>query len=87
MVGMCAWIFDVALAAVLNGGRFDVGWYAGRAYGLAASSFVLVVLLLENGLLYGRLVAAHEREQAERRLVEKKTVELMEVNKELDAFS
>ena len=87
MVGMCAWIFDVALAAVLNGGRFDVGWYAGRAYGLAASSFVLVVLLLENGILYARLVAAHEREQAERRLVEQKTVELMELNKELDAFS
>jgi len=87
MVGMCAWIFDVALAAVLNGGRFDVGWYAGRAYGLAASSFVLVVLLLENGILYARLVAAHEREQAERRLVERKTIELMELNKELDAFS
>jgi signal transduction histidine kinase len=87
MVGMCAWIFDVALAAVLNAGRFDVGWYAGRAYGLAASSFVLVVLLLENGILYARLVTAHERELAERRLVEKKTVELMELNKELDAFS
>jgi signal transduction histidine kinase len=87
MVVMCAWIFDVALAAVLNGGRFDLGWYSGRIYGLAASSFVLVVLLLENGILYARLVAAHEREQAERRLVEKKTVELMELNKELDAFS
>lgn len=31
MVVMCAWIFDVALAAVLNAGRFDLGWYAGRA--------------------------------------------------------
>jgi signal transduction histidine kinase len=87
MVVMCAWIFDVALAAVLNAGRYDVGWYAGRIYGLAASALVLVVLLLENGILYARLVAAHEREQAERSLVEKKTVELMELNKELDAFS
>lgn len=87
MVVMCAWILDVALAAVLNAGRFDLGWYAGRAYGLLASSFVLVVLLLENGVLYARLAAAHERERAERRLVEKKTVELMEVNRELDAFS
>ena len=36
MVVMCVWIFDVALASVLNHGRFDVGWYAGRVYGLLA---------------------------------------------------
>ena len=87
MVVTIAWVFDVALAAVLNAGRFDLGWYAGRAYGLLASTFVLVVLLLENGVLYARLVEAHARERADRRLVEKKTVELMELNKELDAFS
>ena len=45
MVVMCAWIFDVALAALLNSGRFDVGFYAGRIYGLFASTFVLVVLI------------------------------------------
>jgi len=55
MVVMCAWIFDIALSAVLNQGRFDVGFYAGRISGLLASSFVLVVLLFENGMLYGRL--------------------------------
>ena len=37
MVVMCAWIFDIALSAVLNVGRFDVGFYAGRIYGLMAS--------------------------------------------------
>ena len=63
MVVMCAWLFDVGLSAVFNAGRFDLGFYAGRLYGLAASAFVLGVLLLENGALHGRLalqVSRHE---------------------------
>ena len=67
MVVMCAWIFDIGLAVVLNAGRFDLGFYAGRIYGLLAASFVLGVLLLENGMLYARLVQTHERERHERR--------------------
>ena len=61
MVVMGTWIFDIALAAVLNAGRYDLGWYAGRVYGLLAGSFVLLVLLLENSLLYGRLAQTHAR--------------------------
>lgn len=87
MVVMCAWIFDIALAAVLNAGRFDLGFYAGRIYGLLATSFVLLVLLLENGILYARLVEAHASERRERRLVQQRTTELAAVNKELEAFS
>jgi HD-GYP domain-containing protein (c-di-GMP phosphodiesterase class II) len=64
MVVMVVWIFEVALAAVFNAGRYDVGWYVGRIYGLLAGSFVLGVLLLENGLLYARLVKSHENERA-----------------------
>ena len=64
MVVMMVWIFEVALAGVFNGGRYDLGWYAGRVYGLLAGCFVLGVLLLENGLLYARLVRAHENERA-----------------------
>lgn len=45
MVVMCAWICDIALAALLNSGRFDVGFYAGRIYGLVSSTFVLLVLI------------------------------------------
>jgi two-component system sensor histidine kinase/response regulator len=55
MVVMCAWIFDIALAAVLNAGRFDLGFYAGRFYGLLAASFVLVILLIEAARLYSEL--------------------------------
>jgi len=61
MVVMWAWIFDIALSAVLNAGRFDVGFYAGRIYGLMASGLVLLMLLLENSALYARLVEAHDK--------------------------
>src|SRR5436309_2479318 len=80
MVVMCAWIFDIALSAVLNAGRFDLGFYAGRIYGLLAASFVLIVLLLENSVLYARLVETHESER-------RKTAELLAANRDLDAFS
>src|SRR5712671_1211953 len=80
MVVMCAWIFDIALSAVLDAGRIDLGFYAGRIYGLLAASFVLIVLLLENSVLYARLVEAHENER-------RKTAELLAANKDLDAFS
>jgi len=63
MAVMCAWLFDIGLAAVFNAGRFDLGFYAGRIYGLAAASVVLVILLLENGALHAGLAAAHERDR------------------------
>jgi signal transduction histidine kinase len=61
MVVMCAWIFDIALSAVFNAGRFDLGFYAGRVYGLLTSVFVLFGLLLENSALYRRLAESHQR--------------------------
>jgi signal transduction histidine kinase/CheY-like chemotaxis protein len=78
MVSTCAWIFDIALSAMLNAGRFDIGFYAGRVFGLIASTFVLIVLLIENGRLYARMVRAREREQAEHQ-------DLIALNKDLEA--
>ena len=63
MVVMCAWLCDIALSAVLNAGRFDLGFYFGRVHGLLSASFVLVVLLLENGILYTKLVKANDSER------------------------
>jgi len=75
---LCAWLFDVALSAVLNGGRFDLGFYAGRVYGLLAASFVLGRLLLENGVLHARLMNAHAQERS-------RGNELRQLSRELQA--
>ncbi len=64
IVTMCAWLFDVALSAMLNGGRYDLGFYAGRIYGLLAASFVLVMLLHESGKLYLQLHTLRENDRA-----------------------
>jgi len=84
MVVMCAWLCDIALSAVLNGGRFDLGFYAGRIYGLLAATFVLLVLLVETGVLYGQLARwfaierqGHLREMEERRLIFETSVDLI----------
>lgn len=70
MVVMCVWACDIALSSILNAGRYDLGFYAGRAYGLLAASFILIVLLLENSTLHFHLVEAHERERIKNRDLE-----------------
>ena len=87
MVVLSAWIFDIGLSVVFNAGRFDLGFYAGRVYGLLSASFVLMVLLTENGTLYARLAIAHAGEQRERKRVQQQSVELAALNQELEAFS
>jgi PAS domain S-box-containing protein len=72
MVALCAWLFDIALSAMVNVARFDLGFYLGRIYGLCAASLVLAVLLFDNVALQAQLSrllkmlrrqAASEREQ------------------------
>jgi PAS domain S-box-containing protein len=70
MVVLCAWLFDIALSAIVNEARFDLGFYAGRIYGLGAASFVLAVLLLDNVGLQAqmaRLLGILRREAAAER--------------------
>ena len=59
MVVMVAWIFDIGLSAVLNGGRYDLGFYAGRLYSMIAATVVLIALLVEGAKLHSRVVQAH----------------------------
>ena len=66
MVVLCTWIFDVGLSAVFNHGRFDLGFYVGRTFGLLSSIFVLTVLLLEFGAMYMRLTQSLSAEHQER---------------------
>jgi signal transduction histidine kinase len=55
MVVLCALVFGIALSMVINTGRFDVGFYAGRLYVLFAASVVPIVFLVEAARVYGRL--------------------------------
>jgi signal transduction histidine kinase/ActR/RegA family two-component response regulator len=59
-VVMCAWVFDIALSAVFNGGRYDLGFYLGRGYGLLAASFVLIVVLFQTSGLFSQLAEKSE---------------------------
>jgi two-component system sensor histidine kinase UhpB len=76
LVVIFAWSCDIAQAAVFNAGRFSLGWYTGRAYGLAASSFLLAVLILESGRLHRRIAEAHAAEHAQRHLAERRSAQL-----------
>ena len=61
MTVLAAWTFAIALSAVFNAGRYDLGFYAGRSYGFLATSLLLVGLLLETTRLYGRSAAEAAR--------------------------
>jgi signal transduction histidine kinase len=78
MVVMCAWLFDIALAGMLNAARYDLGFYAGRVYGLLAASFVLMVLLVENGKLYFALDRQNRSLEA---IVRERTDQLLQSEK------
>ena len=55
MVVMSVWLFDIALSAILNVARFDVGFYLGRLFGLCAASLVLIILLVDHVGLQAKL--------------------------------
>jgi hypothetical protein len=64
MLVMWIWLFDIALAAVIGSKRFDLGFYAGRVFGLIAAGFLLVTLLIELARTYaGALGAAASAQQ------------------------
>src|SRR5712671_4004113 len=70
------WLMNVALAAILEmalgaifvGGRFSLGFYAGRLFSLLTSTIVLVVLLVETTRLYANV--ARSQQGKIRRLVD-----------------
>ena len=49
------WLCDITPGTIVGSSRFDLGWYAGRLFGLLAASFVLCSLLVEANKLYARL--------------------------------
>jgi hypothetical protein len=64
MLVMWIWLFDIALSAVIGSNRFDLGFYAGRVFGLIAASFLLVTLVVQMAHMHaGALGAAASAEQ------------------------
>jgi len=90
IVVMVAWLADIGLSAVFNAGRFDLGFYGGRVYGLLAASFVLAAILIEAGGLYRRLAAATAQLEGDARelglRVQQGTEELARTNRQLNAI-
>jgi hypothetical protein len=73
MLVMWVWLFDIALSAVIGSTRFDLGFYAGRIFGLIAASFLLVTLVVEMAQMYaGALRAAARAELQVRELGRKR---------------
>ncbi|HEY9063645.1 MAG TPA: ATP-binding protein [Burkholderiaceae bacterium] len=68
-VSLVATACEIALVAIFNAGRWDLGFYAGRLYALMASLSVLTVLLLEQTQLLADLAQARAdiRNEAARR--------------------
>ena len=65
VVMLCCTFFEIALVAIVNAGRYDLGFYAGRVYATVASSVVLVMLLGEHCKIYRELAAAQETARSE----------------------
>jgi len=55
MVVIFNWALGIGLSAVINTGRFDIGFEAGRLYGLLAASVGPVVMLAEASCVSTRL--------------------------------
>jgi signal transduction histidine kinase len=67
MLALVAMISELLLSNTLNSMRFSLGYYAGRAFSLSTSMFVLVLLLEETIKLYARLAHANVLLERERR--------------------
>ena len=80
-VVMGAWLLDILLSALLVSGRFQVGFYVGRLYGLLAASFLLVILLLETLEFYGRLVRAFAAANAQADKLRRSETALLQAQK------
>jgi len=66
MVVCCAWLLETATATLFVGARYQLGWYAGRSFGIAATFVVLLVLLSETLILYASLARSIARQRNER---------------------
>lgn len=92
-VTLLALTIDLALSALLVTGRYQLGFYLGRGYGLLAAVCVLSVLLREAVALYGKAIRSAreaalaqslaERDKLRRQLVLAEEMERQRLAREL----
>jgi signal transduction histidine kinase len=56
LVMCCTWLFEVMIGGLFAGSRYSLGWYTGRIVQVAATYFVLLLLLSETTALYANMV-------------------------------
>ena len=66
MVVCCAWLLETTTATLFVNARFNLGWYAGRIFGIAATFVVLLALLSETLALYANLAQSIIRRRSDR---------------------
>lgn len=70
LVALSVWLCELMLEAVLNEGRYSLGWYAGRVFGLAATGMLLMVLIVQDSRTHRRLVELLALALSQRRRIE-----------------
>ena len=71
LVAVAVWLCELVLEALLNEGRYTLGWYAGRVFGLIATGLLLVVLIVQDSRIHRRLLEMLGLALAQRRQIER----------------
>lgn len=71
LVAVVVWLCELALEALLNEGRYSLGWYAGRIFGLGATGLLLMVLIAQDSRIHRRLLEMLALGLAQRRQIER----------------
>jgi signal transduction histidine kinase len=65
-ISVAATTAEMAMVTFFSGGRFDVGWYTVRMFGVVSSTAVLLALFIETTRLYAKLSVALRALERER---------------------
>jgi two-component system sensor histidine kinase UhpB len=76
LVAVAVWLCELALEALLNDGRYSLGWYAGRVFGLVATGLLLVVLIVQDSRIHHRLLEMLALALAQQRQIERRERDL-----------